>query len=83
MQAFSATRRQSAPLPEELSWALLCQVPVLQVVEGDLDARLASRGVYVALAQRKALYVAGSRVTGLAANDALGGFVDLAAVGVK
>ncbi|HEY7717444.1 MAG TPA: ABC transporter substrate-binding protein [Pedococcus sp.] len=49
----------------------------------DLDARLASRGVYVALAQRKALYVAGSRVTGLAANDALGGFVDLGGVGVK
>jgi peptide/nickel transport system substrate-binding protein len=49
----------------------------------ELDARLASRGVYVALAQRRALYVAGSRVAGLAANDALGGFVDLAGTTVR
>jgi peptide/nickel transport system substrate-binding protein len=39
--------------------------------------------VFVALAQRRALFVAGSAVTGLAANEALGGFVDLAAVGVE
>ena len=49
----------------------------------ELDARLASRGVYVALTQRKALYVRGSRVEGLAANDALGGFVDLAKITVR
>lgn len=49
----------------------------------ELDASLAQRGVFVALAQRKALYVAGSAVTGLSANEALGGFVDLAAVGVE
>ncbi|WP_157692830.1 ABC transporter substrate-binding protein [Pedococcus dokdonensis] len=49
----------------------------------NLDASLAERGVFVALAQRKALYVAGSAVTGLSANEALGGFVDLAAVGVE
>ena len=49
----------------------------------ELDSRLASRGVYVALAQRRALYVAGSRVGGLAANDALGGFVDLAGITVR
>nr|WP_238338209.1 ABC transporter substrate-binding protein [Pedococcus badiiscoriae] len=48
-----------------------------------LDASLAKRGVFIALAQRKALYVAGTAVTGLGANEALGGFVDLAAVGVK
>jgi peptide/nickel transport system substrate-binding protein len=48
-----------------------------------LDASLAQRAVFVALAQRKALYVAGSSVTGLSANEALGGFVDLAAVGVE
>ena len=29
------------------------------------------------------LYVAGSSVTGLRANEALGGFVDLATMGVK
>ena len=48
-----------------------------------LDAKLAQSGVFVALAQRKSLFVAGSAVTGLAANEALGGFVDLAAVGVE
>jgi peptide/nickel transport system substrate-binding protein len=50
---------------------------------GALDASLAQRGVFIALAQRKALYVAGTSVTGLSANEALGGFVDLADVGVK
>ena len=50
---------------------------------GALDASLAERGIFVALAHRKALYVAGSSVTGLVANQALGGFVDLATVGVK
>ncbi|TPG15909.1 ABC transporter substrate-binding protein [Pedococcus bigeumensis] len=50
---------------------------------GALDASLAKRAIFVALAQRKALYVAGSSVTGLRANEALGGFVDLATVGVK
>jgi peptide/nickel transport system substrate-binding protein len=48
-----------------------------------LDAGLAQRGAFVALAQRRSLYVAGSRVTGFAANEALGGFVDLADVGVR
>lgn len=49
----------------------------------DLDASLAKRGAFIALAQRRSLYVAGSAVTGLAANEALGGFVDLATVGVR
>jgi peptide/nickel transport system substrate-binding protein len=48
-----------------------------------LDATLVRRGVYVALAQHRALYVAGSGVEGLAVNDALGGYVDLAAVAVR
>jgi peptide/nickel transport system substrate-binding protein len=47
-----------------------------------LDASLARRAVFVALAQRKSLYVAGSAVTGFGANEALGGFVDLATIGV-
>lgn len=47
-----------------------------------LDTSLAQRGVVVALAQRRSLYVAGSDVTGFAANEALGGFVDLAGIGV-
>ncbi|WP_195908075.1 ABC transporter substrate-binding protein [Nostocoides sp. HKS02] len=48
----------------------------------DLDASLARRAVFVALAQHKSLYVAGSAVTRFGANEALGGFVDLAAIGV-
>jgi peptide/nickel transport system substrate-binding protein len=47
-----------------------------------LDASLADRGAYVALAQRRAFYVAGTDVKGLAANEALGGFVDLATIEV-
>jgi peptide/nickel transport system substrate-binding protein len=48
-----------------------------------LDASLARRGAFIALAQRKSLFLAGSAVSGLSANEALGGFVDLAALGVK
>jgi peptide/nickel transport system substrate-binding protein len=48
-----------------------------------LDASLADRGAYVALAQRRAFYVAGTDVKGLAANEALGGFVDLATIEVN
>ncbi len=49
----------------------------------DLDASLAKRSVFIGLAQRKALYISGTGVTGLSANEALGGFVDLARIGVK
>jgi peptide/nickel transport system substrate-binding protein len=49
----------------------------------EVDAELARRGAYVALAQRKSLFIAGSEVDGLATNAALGGFVDLAAIGLK
>lgn len=50
---------------------------------GSLDAELAKRGAFVALAQRKSLFIAGSQVKGLASNGAMGGFVDLAAIGLK
>ncbi|KQU70856.1 hypothetical protein ASC58_03565 [Phycicoccus sp. Root101] len=49
----------------------------------DLDTSLAKRGAYIALAQRRSLFIAGSAVSGLSANEALGGFVDLATIGVE
>ncbi len=49
----------------------------------DLDAALARKGAYIALAQRRSLFIAGTAVSGLAANEALGGFVDLATIGVE
>lgn len=49
----------------------------------ELDADLATKGAYVALAQRRSLFIAGSAVSGLSANEALGGFVDLATIGVE
>lgn len=48
-----------------------------------LDASLATRGAFIALAQRRSLFLAGSGVTGLSANESLGGFVDLATIGVE
>jgi peptide/nickel transport system substrate-binding protein len=48
-----------------------------------LDRGLLQRGVYVPLAQHRAVFVAGSGVSGLAANEALGGSVDLARIGVR
>lgn len=48
----------------------------------DIDRTLRDRGVYVALAERRALYVAGSQVTGLTALDPVGGHVDFAPIGV-
>jgi peptide/nickel transport system substrate-binding protein len=49
----------------------------------ELDSSLVRAGVYVPLVQHRALYTAGSGVVGLAANEALGGWVDLARVGVR
>ena len=49
----------------------------------DLDASLAKRSVFIGLAQRRALYIYGSGVSGLKANEAMGGLVDLAKIGVK
>lgn len=48
----------------------------------ELDEKLAEEVAFVALAERRSLYVAGSKVTGFAANEALGGYVDLAEIGV-
>jgi len=47
-----------------------------------LDQSLVDRGAYVALAQRRSFFVAGTDVKGLASNEALGGFVDLATIEV-
>lgn len=48
-----------------------------------LDATLVGRAVYIPLAQHRSLYVSGTGVEGLAVNDALGGYLDLAAVGLR
>ena len=48
-----------------------------------LDTDLAKKGAYIALAQRRSLFIAGTAVSGLSANLALGGFVDLATIGVE
>ena len=58
--------------------------PVAQAAAwADLDADLATKGAYVALAQRRSMFIAGTAVNGLSANQALGGFVDLATIGVE
>ena len=49
----------------------------------DIDTTLRSRGAYVALAERKSTYVAGSDVEALTTHPALGGTVDLAVIGVE
>ncbi|KAB7746270.1 ABC transporter substrate-binding protein [Nostocoides sp. F2B08] len=49
----------------------------------DIDTTLRSRGAYVALAERKSTYVAGSSVEGLTTHPALGGTVDLAVIGLQ
>ncbi len=64
----------------------------IQAVGGDdqrsrawaaLDTSLVERVAYIGLAQHRSLYVSGSRVSHLAGNEALGGFVDLATIGVR
>ncbi len=50
---------------------------------GALDEKLTRAVVYVALAQRRVLYVSGSEVVGLRANEVSGGFVDFAGIAVK
>jgi peptide/nickel transport system substrate-binding protein len=49
----------------------------------DLDASLAKRSAFVGLAQRRSLYISGTGVSHLAANEAMGGFVDLARIEVS
>ena len=47
------------------------------------DERLRGRGDYIALAQRRSLFVAGSDVRNLQATQVYGGIVDLAVIGVS
>ena len=49
---------------------------------GAIDASLLSQGAYVALAERRALYVSGSDVRNLSANSVLGGVVEFADIAV-
>ncbi|QKE83944.1 ABC transporter substrate-binding protein [Arthrobacter sp. NEB 688] len=48
----------------------------------DVDRRLLQQGAYIGLAERRALYVAGSDVRNLSANAVLGGVVELADIAV-
>lgn len=50
---------------------------------GDLDADLVGKAAYIALAQRKAMYLAGTGVRNFGANEAVGGYVELAGIGVS
>ena len=47
-----------------------------------IDASLLSKGAYIGLAERRALYVAGSDVRNLSANTVLGGVVEMADIAV-
>lgn len=49
----------------------------------DIDTTLRSRIAYVALAERKSMYVAGSSVVNLTAHPALAGAVDLSVLGLN
>ncbi len=48
-----------------------------------LDDQLLRAGTYVPLAQRRALYVAGTAVRNLSGNEVAGGYVELAGLGVE
>jgi peptide/nickel transport system substrate-binding protein len=47
-----------------------------------IDASLLSKGAYIGLAERRALYIAGSDVRNLSANTVLGGVVEMADIAV-
>lgn len=49
----------------------------------DLDRAFVQKGYYIALAQRKAMYLAGSEVRNFGADEAVGGYVELANIGVR
>jgi len=49
---------------------------------GDIDASLLAKGAYIGLAERRALYVAGSDVRNLSANAVAGGVVEFADIAV-
>ncbi|GGB72961.1 ABC transporter substrate-binding protein [Knoellia flava TL1] len=48
-----------------------------------LDATLQGQGAYIGLAERRALYIAGSDVRNLSANEVIGGVVELADIAVR
>ncbi len=48
----------------------------------DVDQRLLQQGAYIGLAERRALYVAGTDVRNLSANAVLGGVVEFADIAV-
>jgi peptide/nickel transport system substrate-binding protein len=49
---------------------------------GAIDASLLAKGAYIGLAERRALYIAGSDVRNLSANPVLGGVVEFADIAV-
>jgi len=48
-----------------------------------LDVRLQTTGAYIGLAERRALYIAGSDVRNLSANEVIGGVVEFADIAVR
>ena len=48
----------------------------------DIDASLLAKGAYIGLAERRALYIAGSAVRNLSANSVAGGVVEFADIAV-
>jgi len=48
-----------------------------------LDVKLLEQGAYIGLAERRALYIAGSDVRNLSANEVIGGVVELADIAVR
>jgi peptide/nickel transport system substrate-binding protein len=48
-----------------------------------LDVRLQTAGAYIGLAERRALYIAGSDVRNLSANEVIGGVVEFADIAVR
>ena len=48
-----------------------------------LDVKLQSKGAYIGLAERRALYIAGSDVGNLSANEVIGGVVEMADIAVR
>ncbi len=63
------TEATADPAAREKEWAAI-------------DASLLSKGAYIGLAERRALYVCGSDVRNLSANSVLGGVVELADIAV-
>jgi peptide/nickel transport system substrate-binding protein len=49
----------------------------------ELDRTLVQKGYYIGLAQRKAMYLAGTDVRNFAADEAVGGYVEIADIGVR